>query len=237
LDKIDCPLQKAAFSASRPIEIRLGSRLEDVLQARTDSLVLHKRSGRKLSARRTPLIALGKLDVFRSEEDGLELDTAVSLLVDASGSMFNTYGGRSTSDADQTRLASALAVTIAASAALEKHSIPFEVLSFGDLFRRQKSFNESFRVLKSTYLTQALGGTATGQAVAKATVGLLNRPESRKVLVVITDGDPDNERSAAAMINECRMLGVEIALVFIGNDGFFFEGQQSFRKLEFVAFL
>ena len=219
----DCPVQAAAFSASRPIQVRLGSRLEDVLQARTDSLVLHKRSGRKLSARRTPGIALGKLDVFRSEEEGLELDTAVSLLFDASGSMENDFDGHSTQEADQTRLASALAVTLAASSALEKHSIPFEVSSFGEFFIRMKLFGESARTMKSRHLTQCLGGTETGCAVAKATVGLLNRPESRKVLVVITDGDPDNERTSAAMINEGRRLGVEIALVFIGNDGHYFQ--------------
>jgi nitric oxide reductase activation protein len=161
--------------------------------------------------------------VFRSEEEGLELDTAVSILFDASGSMVNDFDGHITQEAEQTRLASALAVTLAASSALEKHSIPFEVSSFGEFFIRMKLFGESARTMKSRNLTQCLGGTETGCAVAKATVGLLNRPESRKVLVVITDGDPDNERTSAAMINESRRLGVEIALVFIGNDGHYFQ--------------
>ena len=224
--------QEAAFTASRPIAVRLGNRLEDVLQARTDSLVLHKRSGRKLSSRRTPGIALGKLDVFRNEEEGLELDTAVSLLVDASGSMSDNFEGYRTGATDEgSRIVSALAVSIAASLALDKHSIPFEVACFGQFFVPQKSFDEPFRTLKTTYLAEYLGGTLTGCAVAKATTSLLSRPESRKVLVVITDGDPDNERTSAAMINECRMLGVEIALVFIGNDGVFFEDM--LKKLDF----
>ena len=224
--------QEAAFTASRPIAVRLGNRLEDVLQARTDSVVLHKRSGRKLSSRRTPGIALGKLDVFRNEEEGLELDTAVSLLVDASGSMSDNFEGYRTGATDEgSRIVSALAVSIAASLALDKHSIPFEVACFGEFFVPQKSFDEPFRTLKTTYLAEYLGGTLTGCAVAKATTSLLSRPESRKVLVVITDGDPDNERTSAAMINECRMLGVEIALVFIGNDGVFFEDM--LKKLDF----
>ena len=224
--------QEAAFTASRPIAVRLGNRLEDVLQARTDSLVLHKRSGRKLSSRRTPGIALGKLDVFRNEEEGLELDTAVSLLVDASGSMSDNFEGYRTGATDEgSRIVSALAVSIAAALALDKHSIPFEVACFGQFFVPQKSFDEPFRTLKTTYLAEYLGGTLTGCAVAKATTSLLSRPESRKVLVVITDGDPDNERTSAAMINECRMLGVEIALVFIGNDGVYFEDM--LKKLDF----
>ncbi|MCX7214220.1 MAG: VWA domain-containing protein [Burkholderiales bacterium] len=224
--------QEAAFTASRPIAVRLGNRLEDVLQARTDSVVLHKRSGRKLSSRRTPGIALGKLDVFRNEEEGLELDTAVSLLVDASGSMSDNFEGYRTGATDEgSRIVSALAVSIAASLALDKHSIPFEVACFGQFFVPQKLFDEPFRTLKTTYLAEYLGGTLTGCAVAKATTSLLSRPESRKVLVVITDGDPDNERTSAAMINECRMLGVEIALVFIGNDGVFFEDM--LKKLDF----
>ena len=224
--------QEAAFAASRPIAVRLGSRLEDVLQARTDSLVLHKRSGRKLSARRTPLIALGKLDVFRNEEEGLELDTAVSLLVDASGSMSDNFEGYRTGATDESsRIVSALAVSIAAALALDKHSIPFEVSCFGNIFVPQKTFDEPFRTLKTTYLAEYLGGTLTGCAVAKATTSLLSRPESRKVLVVITDGDPDNERTSAAMINECRMLGVEIALVFIGNGGIVFE--DILKRLDF----
>ena len=224
--------QEAAFTASRPIAVRLGNRLEDVLQARTDSVVLHKRSGRKLSSRRTPGIALGKLDVFRNEEEGLELDTAVSLLVDASGSMSDNFEGYRTGATDEgSRIVSALAVSIAAALALDKHSIPFEVACLGEFFVPQKSFDEPFRTLKTTYLAEYLGGTLTGCAVAKATTSLLSRPESRKVLVVITDGDPDNERTSAAMINECRMLGVEIALVFIGNDGVFFEDM--LKKLDF----
>ena len=224
--------QEAAFTASRPIAVRLGNRLEDVLQARTDSVVLHKRSGRKLSSRRTPGIALGKLDVFRNEEEGLELDTAVSLLVDASGSMSDNFEGYRTGATDEgSRIVSALAVSIAAALALDKHSIPFEVACFGEFFVPQKSFDEPFRTLKTTYLAEYLGGTLTGCAVAKATTSLLSRPESRKVLVVITDRDPDNERTSAAMINECRMLGVEIALVFIGNDGVFFEDM--LKKLDF----
>ena len=224
--------QEAAFTASRPIAVRLGNRLEDVLQARTDSVVLHKRSGRKLSSRRTPGIALGKLDVFRNEEEGLELDTAVSLLVDASGSMSDNFEGYRTGATDEgSRIVSALAVSIAAALALDKHSIPFEVACFGQFFVPQKSFDEPFRTLKTTYLAEYLGGTLTGCAVAKATTSLLSRPESRKVLVVITDGDPDNERTSAAMINECRMLGVEIALVFIGNDGVFFEDM--LKRLDF----
>jgi len=224
--------QEAAFTASRPIAVRLGNRLEDVLQARTDSVVLHKRSGRKLSSRRTPGIALGKLDVFRNEEEGLELDTAVSLLVDASGSMSDNFEGYRTGATDEgSRIVSALAVSIAAALALDKHAIPFEVACFGQFFVPQKSFDEPFRTLKTTYLAEYLGGTLTGCAVAKATTSLLSRPESRKVLVVITDGDPDNERTSAAMINECRMLGVEIALVFIGNDGVFFEDM--LKKLDF----
>jgi cobalamin biosynthesis protein CobT len=224
--------QEAAFTASRPIAVRLGNRLEDVLQARTDSVVLHKRSGRKLSSRRTPGIALGKLDVFRNEEEGLELDTAVSLLVDASGSMSDNFEGYRTGATDEgSRIVSALAVSIAAALALDKHSIPFEVACFGQFFVPQKSFDEPFSTLKTTYLAEYLGGTLTGCAVAKATTSLLSRPESRKVLVVITDGDPDNERTSAAMINECRMLGVQIALVFIGNDGVFFEDM--LKKLDF----
>ena len=224
--------QEAAFAASRPIAVRLGNRLEDVLQARTDSLVLHKRSGRKLSSRRTPGIALGKLDVFRNEEEGLELDTAVSLLVDASGSMSDNFEGYRTGATDEgSRIVSALAVSIAAGLALDKHSIPFEVSCFGQFFVPQKSFDEPFRTLKTTYLAEYLGGTLTGCAVAKATTSLLSRPESRKVLVVITDGDPDNERTSAAMINECRKLGVEIALVFIGNDGIVFEDM--LKRLDF----
>jgi cobalamin biosynthesis protein CobT len=224
--------QEAAFTASRPIAVRLGNRLEDVLQARTDSVVLHKRSGRKLSSRRTPGIALGKLDVFRNEEEGLELDTAVSLLVDASRSMSDNFEGYRTGATDEgSRIVSALAVSIAAALALDKHAIPFEVACFGQCFVPQKSFDEPFRTLKTTYLAEYLGGTLTGCAVAKATTSLLSRPESRKVLVVITDGDPDNERTSAAMINECRMLGVEIALVFIGNDGVFFEDM--LKKLDF----
>ena len=61
--------------------------------------------------------------------------------------------------------------------------------------------SERFRVSPS-------GGTPTGNAIFTVLPDLLGRKEAKKILVVITDGDPDDKASTSRMITTAREGGV-----------------------------
>lgn len=218
---------QAAIAMSRGIEVKLGTKLESLLEARTDSFVLHKRAGRRLDARRAPRLSLGKLDVFRTVEEGTEIDTSVQILIDCSASMLNNFAGtaRVAGDIplDETRIVAAAAVAYAAAQVLDKHDVPFAVACFGSRHLRLKSFDARWPVARKLALTDSLGGTATDCAVMRIADDLVLRQEARKLVVLVTDGEPHDEPASVAVMNEVRRLGIEFAVLFIGAQGYKFQ--------------
>lgn len=218
---------KAALEIARPIEVKLGTRLESLLEARTDTFVLHKRAGRRLESRRAPRIALGKLDVFRTVEESEDVDTAVLMLMDSSASMFNNFAGTARRISDvagpETRIAAAAGVTYAASQVLDRHDIPFAIAGFGARFMPIKTFDQRWATVRRYSMTEPLGGTATDCAILRIAEALAARPENRKLVVLVTDGEPHDEDGTVVVMNEVRRLGVEFACLFIGYQGKTFE--------------
>jgi cobaltochelatase CobT len=216
----------AAINLSRSIAVKLGTKLESVLETKTDSFVLHKRSGRKLEARRAPRIALGKLDVFRRVEEGVEVDTAIALLNDVSGSMQLDFSGVQKVTAvkpEDTRVASAAGAVYAAAQVLDKHDVPFSVTCFGSRHMPIKTFDERWAVARRRAMTHNLSGTATDCAVIRLAEQLVTRQESRKIVLLTTDGQPHNSRGTVVAMKEVRRLGIEFAVLFIGTEGHIFE--------------
>lgn len=218
---------RAAVAMSRGIEVKLGTKLESLIEARTDSFVLHKRAGRRLEARRAPRLSLGKLDVFRTVEEGTEVDTSVYFLIDCSASMLNNFAGsgRIAGDIpiDETRVVAAAAVAYAAAQVLDKHDVPFAMACFGSRHLALKSFDARWPVARKLALTDSLGGTATDCAVMRIADELVLRQEARKLVVLVTDGEPHDEPATVAVMNEVRRLGIEFAVLFIGAQGYKFQ--------------
>ena len=62
-----------------------------------------------------------------------------------------------------------------------------------------------------------VGSTPTGNAIYTVLPDLLGRAEAKKVLIVITDGDPDNQVSAIRAITTAREGGVIVIGIGIGS--------------------
>lgn len=233
--------QMAAVEMSRPISIKLGNKLEELLETRTDTFEVRKRQGRKVATRRITNVALGKLDIFRSMQEEDRPDTVVLKMLDLSGSMFYTFDGRrhvndegksmsglspneirvqSLIKPESTRVTSALAVAYAAAQVLDKHDIAFGLYGFGDGLMPIKTFDERWASCRHRRgMTVELGGTQTDCALLKLIELLALRDEKRKVGALVTDGCPDNEDSLIAVMLEARRRGIEFALLFIGDEG------------------
>lgn len=148
-------------------------------------------------------VSLGRRDVFTKTRDGEMLNTAVTLFIDQSGSMGD--GRREGTSAYYARV-----VAVALAKTFSLLNIPCEVIGFHNKFtgvrvkhpsacRRSqpyvydvfKEFDESYHTAK--YRLGSITGhedNADGEAVLEAAKRLAVRSEKRKIMFVISDGQP-----------------------------------------------
>lgn len=147
----------------------------------------------------------GSRTVFKEREDRREIDTAFTVLIDLSGSM----RGSKAKVAQQCAMALAEAV--------DKTGVAYEVLGFNNtrpmprearlytkdehLYARQdpidmwvfKAFHERLFEAKGAMASIAgcaMGCNSDGECVEQAYERLIARPEKRKVMMVLSDGQP-----------------------------------------------
>jgi len=205
----------------------------------------------RLDTKRIVAGSLGSPVVYKQRKDRMELDTAVHFLIDLSGSMSGS------------KCKVAMEATVAFSECLEGTQIKYQISGFdngGDgkglqdlVYKAQKSrkvyhryeplnlfkfkdFNQTLQLAKgpiSCIGTCASGNNSDRDAVIWAYHELLQRPEKRKILFVLSDGQPANAtinvrdeyspRGPLVMglkdaIDECGEHGVECVGVGILTD-------------------
>ena len=205
----------------------------------------------RLDTKRIVAGSLGSPVVYKQRKDRMELDTAVHFLIDLSGSM----GG--------SKCKVAMEATVAFSECLEGTQIKYQISGFdnsGDgkglqdlVYKAQKSskvyhryeplnlfkfkdFNQTLQLAKgpiSCIGSCASGNNSDRDAVIWAYHELLQRPEKRKILFVLSDGQPANAtinvrdeysvrgplvKGLKDAIDECGEHGVECVGVGILTD-------------------
>ncbi|WP_201096251.1 VWA domain-containing protein [Thiocystis minor] len=68
------------------------------------------------------------------------------------------------------------------------------------------------------FLQEPRGGTPLTQALWYAAADLLQRQERKRVILVMTDGKPDDVIGATNIIEQCQATGIEIAGIGIKID-------------------
>lgn len=192
---------------------KLGAKLRDMLEARVQTLVSYGRRGLRMGSQRLAAAKSGNLNVFRKTEEGDDLSTAISLVVDMSGSMNYRLSAKAK------RREAAAAAAFAVAETLAKFDVAFSWVNFGDITQSIKRFHEPWRKQRHSHLTSDLGGTGMDQPLLMLLPELAERPEERKLFLVVTDGEPNDEDSVCASLALMPMLGVEVAMLFIGDDG------------------
>lgn len=131
--------------------------------------------------------------IFKKHKDNHNINTCVQLLVDMSGSM-------GTDRKNKIAINSAVAMNELFGTGLK---IPTEVLGFSGGYRKAeahvyKTFNQA-RVCPE-YLVErlwmgynkAIGGNTDAEAIVWASRRLLSRKEDRKIMIVLSDGEPSD---------------------------------------------
>jgi cobalamin biosynthesis protein CobT len=199
-------------SAINAIRVRTMAWLSSA--AECDTQVVH--AGKQLDYTRLHQARFGG-PVFMRVEEGIDLNADISILVDRSGSMTSRI---------QLAAESALATLLA----YDIPGINTQVAAFpvsgvvngnadDDGVAVVKRWNESPRFLGGRVQSlTADGSTPMAEAILWATCDLLRRDEALRILLVVTDGDPDEVETTREVIDLARKSGVQVLGLGIGSD-------------------
>ncbi len=190
---------------------KLTARLQGLVQAHTLTRHRSVQRGRSLSPAHLHRAGVGDPRIFRIKEHKVAPDTALHLLVDLSGSM---SGGQ-----DRIALDAAMALALA----LEPiNHVSRAVSAFPGLHGQDQnvtailSHGERVSTRAGAFVQDARGGTPMTGALWFAAADLLARSEERKVLLILTDGAPNDVRSAKSLVDQAERAGIEMIGVGIG---------------------
>ncbi|MEA1053794.1 VWA domain-containing protein, partial [Lamprobacter modestohalophilus] len=74
------------------------------------------------------------------------------------------------------------------------------------------------RAKAGAFVQEARGGTPMHGALWFAAADLLARPEPRRVILVLTDGQPADREATGALLAQCTAAGLETLGIGIGID-------------------
>lgn len=141
---------------------------------------------------------------------------SVGVLLDASGSMGFPWD-------DKERSYVATKAAMAMTQALEKQSGVLTSLSlFGDVYLELKGF--ALKKTPSVLPYVNLGGTSTGSAMMEMGSKLILQSSQKKVMFVITDGQPDVPKEVVGSLDWLAQHGVVVLPVIIGQVDVMFTG-------------
>lgn len=181
---------------------KLRSQLMGLVQAHQRSKESVKRHGRKLSTKRLTRIVCGDTRIFTRREDRLKANTAVHILTDLSGSM----AGQPEEVARESSLSIALALE---SIPGVNPAVTYFCGFGGTPVLSAVKHGESVRRSADKFACFAHGGTPMAEGIWHAAFQLSKQTEPRKVVVVITDGDPNNANASHKVIELCERSGIE----------------------------
>ena len=209
------------LSDSHSVTLALSLQLEDLLISFGKSEERYARSGR-FNSSRVVLAACGNRRIYTRSQVSEEVNTAISLLIDCSGSMEEQSGqapsvthGRPPKA--RSRMEIANAATIALATALDRYDVPFSVLAFNSITSEVHAFDASWQRTLGLYAVSPEGTTRMGEAFLHATRGLVHRPEARRILLLVTDGEPSNWHLLETAIQEAKRCGIETRVVLIAS--------------------
>ena len=199
-----------AVARARAATAALRRRLGALVQAEREEASWCSRRGRRLDTNGLYRLALRDPTLFRQRARRDAPDTAVGLLLDRSGSM-----GRVIDLAGQAVLATTLALEAIPGVACWAAAFPGRD---EDRVIPLKAFTERAGRVAGRFAVGADGGTPLAEALWRAGYALASRPEPRRLLIVATDGRPNDVASARDIIARCRASGIEVMGLGIGQN-------------------
>ncbi|MDR3045343.1 MAG: VWA domain-containing protein [Desulfovibrio sp.] len=207
--KVSWDLHPDDIAAAKRASTALRTRLHGLLQAATISRTHGARSGR-LDPRRLHRIATDDARVFMRKGTRVGINTAVHLLLDCSGSMTTSIRLASTACHAVASALETIGINVAITAFPASHDpVSTEQKTVGRLVRHGQRVH-------SRLLMSAVGTTPLAESLWWVMQEMLPLREARKLILLLTDGDPDTPTCALEAIRHAERLGFEVYAIGIG---------------------
>ncbi len=201
---------------------KIRAALQGLVQSQTLNRSQHACRGRRLDGKRLHRLPLGEAKLFHRKQAKAAPNTAIHLLLDKSESM-----GYQVADSQGQPMGSRMPIALEATLAL---AMAFEgipgvnpgVTAFpghnDDSVFRLLEHGQRVNARTGAFSLAAAGSTPMTEAIWFGVASLLRCREPRKVLMVMTDGQPNDTLSTLELLQRCRDSGIETVGVGLGLD-------------------
>ncbi|EJL6505620.1 VWA domain-containing protein [Vibrio cholerae] len=195
------------LSASESAQIR--ARLRGMVQSSQDNRNHAKRHGLRVATHRLAASQAGESRLFIQRQPRIAPNAAVHLLVDISGSM-----GKPIGEGNRKYFHVANEAALALAMALEGIPGVVPAVSYFPGIHQEVSIallpKQSVRHRAACFDQKPRGCTPMAQAMWFAANSLLAQRQKRKLMIVLTDGDPDDWAATHDIVDRCRRSGFEL---------------------------
>ncbi|PKD39455.1 nitric oxide reductase activation protein [Methylomonas sp. Kb3] len=201
---------------------KIRAALQGLVQSQTLNRSQHACRGRRMDGKRLHRLPLGETKLFQRKQTKASPNTAIHLLLDKSESM-----GYQVTDSQGQPIGSRMPIALEATLAL---ALAFEGIpgvnpgvtafpgSQDDSVFRLLEHGQRVNARTGTFSLGASGSTPMTEAIWFGAASLLRCWEPRKVLMVMTDGQPNDTLSTLDILQRCRDSGIETVGVGLGLD-------------------
>ncbi|MGZ0076380.1 VWA domain-containing protein [Methylomonas sp. EFPC3] len=201
---------------------KIRAALQGLVQSQTLNRSQHACRGRRMDGKRLHRLPLGETKLFQRKQTKAAPNTAIHLLLDKSESM-----GYQVTDSQGQPIGSRMPIALEASLAL---ALAFEgipgvnpgVTAFpghhDDSVFRLLEHGQRVNSRTGAFPVAATGSTPMTEAIWFGAASLLRCREPRKVLMVMTDGQPNDTLSTLELLQRCRDSGIETVGIGLGLD-------------------
>ncbi|HGE6135269.1 TPA: VWA domain-containing protein [Vibrio cholerae] len=195
------------LSASESAQIR--ARLRGMVQSSQDNRNHAKRHGLRVATHRLAASQAGESRLFIQRQPRIAPNAAVHLLVDISGSM-----GKPIGEGNRKYFHVANEAALALAMALEGIPGVVPAVSYFPGIHQEVSIallpKQSVQHRAACFDQKPRGCTPMAQAMWFAANSLLAQKQKRKLMIVLTDGDPDDWAATHDIVDRCRRSGFEL---------------------------
>ena len=201
---------------------KIRAALQGLVQSQTLNRSQHACRGRRMDGKRLHRLPLGETKLFQRKQAKAAPNTAIHLLLDKSESM-----GYQVTDSQGQPMGSRMPIALEATLAL---ALAFEGIpgvnpgvtafpgSHDDSVFRLLEHGQRVNARTGAFSLAATGSTPMTEAIWFGAASLLRCREPRKVLMVMTDGQPNDTLSTLELLQRCRDSGIETVGVGLGLD-------------------
>jgi len=201
---------------------KIRAALQGLVQSQNLNRSQHACRGRRMDGKRLHRLPLGETKLFQRKQAKAVPNTAIHLLLDKSESM-----GYQVSDSQGQLIGSRMPIALEATLAL---ALAFEgipgvnpgVTAFpghqDDSVFRLLEHGQRVNARTGAFSLAATGSTPMTEAIWFGAASLLRCREPRKVLMVMTDGQPNDTLSTLELLQRCRDSGIETVGIGLGLD-------------------